>query len=334
MDSQTTVIISPRDRYSGLLECVHQLLACTDDPFHLWILDLGYPREVMDPVQKLLAGRARTRIFELGMCKPMEALRVVRNDITTPQTVLLDNDTRVSPGWLPPLRAALKGDVGVVTPLVLERLGLDAGAPLRNHLYTAELRVVDVGERAYMIEQKNFRRTPLEDIPRQLTATETFELHCVMFATATFQTIELPSMVVREHLDIALQVALRGQKLLVEPASVVTFDNLAARMNLADMRFFFYRWSRHFSEHSARLFEQRWGYRFYSERAMYHWAFRRKIFLLARWLHLPIDVANLVTRGAKRLFCRDWDPLPDPEARSRSLFAQRPLIVQRSHVTD
>lgn len=325
-----TIIINPRDRYSGLLECIKQLYRCTELPFTLWVLDLGYPAELMAAVRDWLVDKDDTHIIELGLCAPMDALREVRAGIQTPRVVLLDNDSRVSPGWLPPLLAAMQPGVGVVSPLVLEREGLDEGAELRNHLYTAELRMVEVGEQTYLIEQKHYRRTPVPEIPQQRTPSGTFELHCVLFDTDTFKAIELPSMVVREHLDIALQIFGRGERIVVEPASVISFDNLATRMNLADMRYFFHRWSRRLTEHSANLFERRWGYRFYSERAMYTWVFRRKTFLLARWIGLPVSTANVLTKAAKRLFCRDWDPLPNAEEASRPVSSSGAL-PQRDH---
>ena len=330
MNPVTTVIINPRDRYSGLLECVEQLYRCTPQPFALWIMDLGYPDAVIDPLRQRLAGVADAKIIQVGRVAPMDALRRVQQDVATPSVVLLDNDSRVTEGWLAPLLAVMDDGAAVVSPLILERAGLDEGEDLRNHLYTGELRLVDVAGTDYLVEQKNFRRTPLAQIPRERCETGTFELHCVLFAAATFKAIELPSMVIREHLDIAMQVRARGGHLMVEPASKVTFDNLATRMRLSDMRYFFHRWSRRLTGASSRLFERRWGYRFYSEQSMYNWVFRRKVFLLARWAYLPNGVANRVSAGMKRLFCRDWDPLPDPDAVSRPLYAHG-VPTQRVH---
>lgn len=316
----TTVIISPRDRYSGLAACVETLYRHTPRPFALWVLDLGYPESELAPVRRLIGSDPHARIVRLGLMTPMDALRAVRQDVSTPTVVLLDNDSRVTPGWLPPLLAAHEQGASVVSPLILERDGLDAGAPLRNHLYTGELRVVDVDGRPLLIEQKHYRRAEPSQIPHGRRRTGTFELHCVLFDAETFRSIELPSMVIREHLDIALQVQARGGFLEVEPVSVVTFDNLSTRMRLADMRYFFHRWSSGRARRSSRLFERRWGYNFYSEQAAYTWIFRRKTFLLARWLGLPIGAANRITAVARRLFCRDFDPLPDPEAASRPLL--------------
>ncbi len=325
-----TIIISPRDRYSGLVECIEGVYRHTAEPIELWVLDLDYPRDVIEPAQRLLEGRPGARIVRLGLMTPMDALRAVRDDLRTEAVVLLDNDSRVSAGWLPPLLAAVREGAAVASPLVLEREGVDRGNELRNHLYTGELRTVEVEGCTYLIEHKSHRRAPLEQIPRDRVETNTFELHCVMFSSAAFRAIELPSMVIREHLDIALQLRTRGERMLVEPASVITFDNLGTRMRLSDMRFFFYRWNPRLTRSSSRLFEQRWGYRFYSEQSMYNWVVRRKAFLVARWLGLPIGLANRVTGVVKRLFCRDWDPLPDAEGSARSLLAQG-MPPQHSH---
>ena len=320
-DAAVTIIISPRDRYSGLLECVENVCRHTPEPFELWVLDLGYPRDVIAPVRRYLEGRAGARIVPLGLVAPMDALRSVRDGLRTETVVLLDNDTRVGEGWLMPLLAAKRAGAALVSPLILEREGVDRGAELRNHLYTGELRVVDVERTSYLVEHKAHRRTPYEQVPREAAETGTFELHCVLFATPTFRAIELPSMVIREHLDISLQLCARGERMLVEPRSVVTFDNLGTRMRLSDMRFFFFRWSPRLTGASSRLFERRWGYRFYSEQSMYNWVVRRKAFLVARWFGLPIGASNRVAGVVKRFFCRDWDPVPDVDGNARSLLA-------------
>jgi len=327
---QATVIITPRDRYTGLDECVEVLLANTPEPIEIWVLDLDYPQALIEPARRRLAGHPGARFFSLGLVTPMDALRTVRVELRTRAVVLLDNDSRVTPGWLPPLLQALDDGHVVVSPLTLEREGVDRGAPLRNHLYTGEIRVVPVEDTPYLIEHKALRRAAPEDVPAVRAETGTFELHCVLFSTATFQSIELPSMVIREHLDIALQIAARGETMVVEPRSVIHFDNLGTRMELRDMRFFFFRWSPRLTHASSRLFERRWGYRFYSEQSIYNWVVKRKAFLVARWLHLPIGVANRAAVIAKKLLCRDWDPLRDPDGASAPLLAGG-VPPQRAH---
>lgn len=333
MAPAVTIIITPRDRYTGLEQCVDDVYRHTREPFRLWIMDLGYPPKVIEAVRGRLRDRPEARIFQLGLRTPMDALREVQHLVDTPAVVLLDNDSRVTEGWLPPLLEAMRDGHAVVTPLILEREGVDRGAPMRNHLYTGELRVVDVEGTPYLIEHKHFRRTEVPDIPQERSQTGTFELHCVLFDGEVFRTIELPSMVIREHLDISLQVAAMGRTMVVEPSSVIHFDNLGTRMALADMRYFFYRWGSALTRPSSRLFERRWGYNFYSEQAMYNWVVRRKAFLVSRWLGAPIGISNHATQVARKLFCRDWDPLPDAVAASQPLLAAG-VPPQRSHDLD
>ena len=330
MDPAATIVVTPRDRYSGLDECIEAVYRYTQQPFRLWILDLDYPKSVIAPVRERLQDRPEVRFFELGLRTPMDALREVQALVDTRAVVLLDNDSRVTDGWLPPLLDAMGEGNAVVTPLILEREGVDRGAPLRNHLYSGELRVVDVDGTPYLIEHKHLRRAEIPDIPGERSETGTFELHCVLFEGEVFKRIELPSMVIREHLDISLQIAVMGCTMVVEPRSVVHFDNLGTRMALSDMKYFFFRWGRKLTGPSSRLFERRWGYNFYSEQSMYNWVVRRKAFLVARWLGAPIGIANRATQVAKKLFCRDWDPLPDPDAASRPLLVDG-VPEQRSH---
>ena len=72
--------------------------------------------------------------------------------------VLLDNDSRVTEGWLQPLLDAGGGHHAVVTPLILEREGVDRARPAQPPLHR-RTRVVDVEGTPYPIEHKHFRRT-------------------------------------------------------------------------------------------------------------------------------------------------------------------------------
>ncbi len=41
-----TVVITPRDRYSGVIECIENLYQVTTQPFYLKVLDLDYPQAI------------------------------------------------------------------------------------------------------------------------------------------------------------------------------------------------------------------------------------------------------------------------------------------------
>src|SRR3546814_10086821 len=133
----------------------------TQEPFRLCINDLDYPASIIDPVLKRLLGRTEARFFELGLRTPMDALREAQPLTDTPAVVLLDNDSRVTEGWLPPLLAAMADGHAMVTPLILEREGVDRGAALRNHLYTGDLSVVYAAATPYLYQHKHTRSAAL-----------------------------------------------------------------------------------------------------------------------------------------------------------------------------
>ena len=323
-DVKITVVITPRDRYSGVIECIENLYKLTTLPFYLKVLDLAYPKVIKKQLIELLANKNNAELIEMGLITPMEAMQKVRNKITTPYTMFLDNDSNVTQGWAEPLLEVAEAEhAAIVNPLTLEKEGVDKGAELRNHLYTNEIRIVDVNGTDYLIEDKHYRRALPKDIPQEVRPSEMFELHGVLFETKFLNEIEIPLMVIREHIDIGMQAKKMGRKILTQPKSVVIFDNLGTRMELDDMKFFFYRWGRSLTWQSSRLFEKRWGYNFYAEQSMYHWVFRRRIFLFCRWLHLPIGLANNITRIAAKIkttFKPVWDPLKDPIGKSENFY--------------
>lgn len=329
-DVKVTVVITPRDRYSGVIECIENLYKQTPEPFLLKVLNLAYPKEIERELIQLLATKDNAELIEMGLIIPMEAMRNVRDSITTPYVMFLDNDSNVTEGWLPPLLSIAESDekIAIVNPLTLEKAGVDIGAPLRNHMFTNEITCLEVEGTDYLIEEKHYRRALPEDIPQEVVASEMFELHGVLFNTKILQEIELPQMVIREHIDIAIQLKKLGYKVFSQPSSIVIFDNLGTRMELADMKFFFFRWGKTLTWQSSRLFEQRWGYNFYSEQAMYHWVFRRKVFLYCRWLHIPIGLANQVTRvfaKIKTLIKPVWDPVRNPSEKAVNLFESKKI---------
>ncbi|MBA6265146.1 glycosyltransferase family 2 protein [Colwellia sp. Bg11-12] len=329
-DVKVTVVITPRDRYSGVIECIENLYKLTPEPFLLKVLDLEYPQKIKQQLVALLASKENAELIEMGLIIPIEAMRRVRDTITTPYVMFLDNDSNVTEGWLSPLLAVAETDanIAIVNPLTLEKAGVDIGAPLRNHLFTNEIKILSVEGSEYLIEEKHFRRALPEDIPKNVVPSEMFELHGVLFNTKILQEIELPQMVIREHIDIAIQLKKLGYKVFSQPNSVVIFDNLGTRMELDDMKFFFFRWNKTLTWQASRLFEQRWGYNFYAEQAMYHWVFRRRVFLYCRWLHIPISLSNQITRvfaKIKTTFKPVWDPLTDPVGDSVNFFSNREI---------
>ncbi len=324
MTAKLTVIVGPRDRYSGVIECIDSIYEHTTAPFDLIVLDLDYPASIANKLRQRIERETNARIESFGLITPMAALSSVLPGINTERLAWIDNDSRVTSGWFEPLDKVVGQGAAVASPLILEKEGVDQGAEIRNHLHSSEIRVVEYNSEQFLIEHKKFRRELPENLSSEHETTETFELHGVLFDTAKLKSVDIPQMVVREHIDICMQLQAAGESVVVVPESVIIFDNLGTRMGLSDMRFFFFRWGRKLAQESHQLFRARWGYRFYSENAMYNWAFRRKVFLVCRFFYLPIPVANKASGLMKRLFCKDWDPLNDPTDQSNHFYSTLP----------
>ncbi len=318
---ELTVIVGPRDRYSGVIQCIEELYRHTPVDFELLVLDLGYPSRLRRSIDSLLAQKPRARVLDFGLITPMAALKKIQSELQSDKTAWIDNDSRVTKGWYQPLSDSIDAGAAIASPVILEKDGVDIGASIRNHLHQSEIRMLQYQDRELLIEHKLFRRASPDSLPSEPAPSETFELHGVLFDTKKLQALDIPDMVVREHIDICMQLRRKGERVMIEPSSVVLFDNLGTRMHLGDMRYFFFRWDERLAAASHREFEKRWGYGFYSEQSMYNWAFRRKAFLICRYFFLPINLSNRVAGLMKKLFRKDWDPVADPIDASKHLYS-------------
>lgn len=328
MSEAVTIVVVPRDRFSSVVDCVQSLVDHTSVPFTLVVLDFGYTAATIARI-RAVAGNRPLEIVPCGRMIPMIAFRDILPRIATRCVAWVDNDTYVTPGWMEALLERAAQGARVILPLTLEREGLDVDRrrlPLRNHISHSELRQVEVDGVQYVFDHKPYRRAAPEEIPEEAHAVDFFELHTFFAETEILRRLDLPAMVVREHIDIGIQLHRLGIDIWCEPKSRVEFDNIHARPTYADLQFFFFRWSQRLVDESHELFEKRWSYRFYNEQYMKNWASRRKVFSVCRFLFMPHKVADFVSRVATKLFCR---PIPlslsaDPMARSERVLPPRP----------
>ncbi len=325
MSEVVTIVVVPRDRFSSVEACVRSIIANTPEPFRLVLLDLGYSRRSQRAVRGIV-GDIPFEWVACGHTIPMDAFRQCVQRITTPYTCWVDNDTFVTPGWMTTmLRSAKEEGRQVILPLTFEREGLDVDRrrlPLRVHISHAELRKVQVGGTEYVFDYKPFRRAAKDEMPPGPWMVDFFELHTFFAETAVLRRLDFPSMVVREHVDIGIQLHRMGIPIWCEPRAEVIFDNIHSRPTLADLRFFFFRWSDRLIDQSHALFAARWGWRFYNEQFLKNWAYRRRVFAVARFCFLPHRAADILSRVMVRLF---RPPIPaalraDPVAASVRVF--------------
>lgn len=333
MKPVVTIVVVPRDRFSSVVDCVRCIKKYTPEAFKLVILDFGYSSNTLDAVRKA-AGDAPLEIVQCGRTIPMIAFANYLPKIDTTYTAWVDNDTYVTEGWMTAMLARAAQGARVILPVTLECEGLDVDTrkiPLRNHVSHSELRKVDVDGKDYVFDYKPFRRAAPEELPQEPHVVDFFELHTFFAETEVLRELDLPAMVVREHIDIGVQLYHKGIDIWGEPTSIVHFDNINARPGWSDLKFFFFRWDQKLIDQSHRLFKERWGYDFYNERFMKNWAFRRKVYSVCRFLFMPQKVSDFISRGMVKVFCTPIPPAlrPDPY-KSSSLVLNRQRDVAKA----
>src|SRR5262249_53683050 len=156
-----------------------------------------------------------------------------------------------------------------ILPLTLERDGLDldgTGRKLRVHISHGYLRKVRIEGKEYVYDDKNPSRRGSPDAAGTDGHTvDFFEFHAVIAETARWEQLDIPEVVMREHVDLGIQLHRLGIPIWCEPKSVVHFDNIHTRPTFGDLRYFFFRWGKGFVKDAHEQFEQRWGYRFSNE---------------------------------------------------------------------
>lgn len=333
-DPKVTLVVVPRDRFSSVEACTQSIIDNSKDvSYRIAFLDFGYAESTKRGLRKICSG-TEMEIVDCGRQIPMDGFRDYLPKITTPYTCWVDNDTFVTEGCLARLvRSAEEEGMRAILPLTFEREGLDVDKrhlEKRVHISHAELRKVTVDGTEYVFDYKPYRRVAKEDVPPGPWTIDFFELHTFFAETALLRQIDFPSMVVREHVDIGIQLNKLGVPIWCEPRAEVVFDNLHLRPTWQDLKFFFYRWSDPLIDKSHELFEQRHGWKFFNEQFMKNWAFRRRVFSVARFCFVPHKPADLLSRVMVRLF---RPPMPahlshDPTADSER--ALEPVSTQQT----
>lgn len=329
MSEVVTIVVVPRDRFSSVEECTKSIIEHTEPGYRLVFLDFGYSARTLKHLRALCAS-IPFEIVPCGRTIPMLAFRDYVARITTRYTCWVDNDTFVTPGWMKRLlQSAQEDGMRVILPLTFEREGLDVDArrlTIRVHVSHSELRKVQVAGKELVFDYKPFRRAAREDVPAGPWTIDFFELHTFFAETAVLKQLDFPAMVVREHVDLGIQLHRLGVPIWCEPRAEVVFDNIHLRPTIEDLRFFFFRWSDKLVDESHDLFEERWGWRFYNEQFLKNWAFRRRVFSVARFCFVPNRVADLISRALVKYL---RPPIPaelraDPTAESVRALDQIP----------
>lgn len=281
-----TIIVTPRERFSGTETTLDSLYRDTDYPFDLVCVDICSPA----PVRTVIQSKAQQYGFTVLNCdrylSPNQARNVglqhVLQQGTSQYIVFVENDVIVKRGWLQQLIACAEDThAAVVGPLTC------IGNPLHQVIHNAGgSSYIKVDEkhgrpRRRIKQSAHLTGRAIADVLDQLTRTKCdyVEFHCMLVRTEIFaQTglLDEGMLATREHIDFCFMVSQVGGEIYSEREAVVTTETLGLESNkkglmdwfgqlqlpdfkLYDLPYFMLRWSDHWDRASLDHLRQKWN---------------------------------------------------------------------------
>jgi GT2 family glycosyltransferase len=256
----TTIVVVPRERFSGTQRSLESVFEHTTPPFKLVYVDGGSPNHV----GRFLETQARAQGFTLirtpYYLSPNQARNIGLREVDTKYVVFIDNDVVVTPGWLDELvKCAEETGAWAVGPLYC------IGEPEAGFIHVAggvaEIREHD--GRRFLHEEHRFTGRKVRDVRPTLRREPVghAEFHCMLVKMAMFQRLgpfDEGLLSSREHVDFCLTVRQAGGEVYFEPESVVTHVP-PPPFAWSDVPYFLTRWSEAWNRASLDHIRKKWN---------------------------------------------------------------------------
>jgi glycosyltransferase involved in cell wall biosynthesis len=259
---RATVVVVPRGETVGQVRvALETLVANTRSPYHLVIVDGGYPASTRQWVEAFAQARDATLLRAKCLLSPNEARNIALAFVTTEFVVFLDDNCFVREGWLDALVAcADETGAAIVGPLYGFRSGRDSAETV--HVFGAEARIDVDGDRRSLVDRHFHAGMPLDEAIATFSRmpTESVEFHCMLVRTALFGELgplDEGLLSTSEHLDICMQARAAGHEVWAEPASVVVYE-LPLPLPRADRPGYVLRWCEEWNRASYERLAQKW----------------------------------------------------------------------------
>ena len=257
---EVTVVVSPRERFSGTRLALESLFAATATPFRLVYVDGGAPGSV----RRYLRSRARARGFDLlggaSYLSPIRARNLAFARVDTEYVVFLDNDVVVAPGWFDALLGCARSTgAWIVAPLYC----IDRPFHTKVHM-AGGVAHVEQGEGARrFVEGHLHMHRPLDEVRREVVRSpcEQAEFHCLLARTDAMRRLgpldERFLAAPEVQIDLCLRARAMGGGVWSEPSALVTYDRPAS-LRLYDVPYFLLRWSEDWGRRGLEHFRRAW----------------------------------------------------------------------------
>jgi len=258
---KVTIVVVPRERFSGAKTSLDSIYAHTSIPFNLVYIDGNSPKRVSAYLQKESEQRQFQLVRKDHYLSPNEARNLGLTYVETDYVVYVDNDLIVRDGWLEALiECAEQTGAWIVGPTYL------IGKPENEtvHLTSGEATFYEVDGKPHFKEHHVNSTRKLSDIQDSLTRSpcDFMEFHCLLMNTSRFRQIgELDEKLLTstEYIDICLRAKEAGGETYHEPASVVTYVPNNHFLIPSDLKFYLWRSSNPANVSSLLHFQQKYG---------------------------------------------------------------------------
>lgn len=244
-----TLVVTQRERFSLTKLSLDSILAdYSSYPFQLIYVDGNSPKHVYQYLQEQASKHEFIKLIrQHHYLKSNEARNLALPLIeTTDYIVFIDNDVIVEPGWLKPLvECAEEEQAAIVSPLIFQ------GDPQEKeiHVFGIDVSLTQQKNGKNSFNQKHLMRDiKLHDLEQELrrSPANAADIHCLLVHYSLVKSIVLDEVFNnQDNVDISLQATALGEKIFLEPSSVVTFPDpqLVAGFEQDDLPFYIFRWS-------------------------------------------------------------------------------------------
>lgn len=302
------ICVVPRERHSVARECLEFLLAFTREPFEIIYIDSNGPGPVADRLAKLAAEHPSLRIIRSDKnLYPYEAknLAVKHLPADARWVAFVDNDVKVFPGWLDRMiEAAEETGTRAAHPLYL----FEHDGQTTIHMAEGLIQTVP-GPRALMQPVMNLVGMRLPQVSGLKRSLDAFcEFHVFLLRRDLLEEMgEFEPLTLSEDVHFSLKLRERGEKIVFEPASVVTYV-AGPPFETYDLPYFRFRWDLERARQSNEASVARWpAVRPAYWEGKYKWArFHRSrvewwFSLKMQWGRVDAEIRDLVKRARKKM---------------------------------
>ena len=276
MSARTTVVVSPRERYSPTIDSLRSLFSTVARDVPVILVDGAFPetlRRELDDLQKTRPFHQEKREWPLI---PNEARNIGLALAQTEFVAFCDNDMQYEPGWLEALEAhADRTGVEIIAPLIC--IGPPAATIIHHAGGILKLKRDKAG--LHIAEAHNLMNKPmaaLDDAGLQ-EITDTGEFHAI-FGRTDFVRRTGPldeRLITREQNDFALRIHHAGGRVGFERRAIVTY-NAKTPLLPGDLEYHVFRWNHADAAASLDALEQGWGFYFNRRRLLRDWIGRHR----------------------------------------------------------